>query len=910
MGSQQKAHQVSALMSLLFKLLAKRFTTLVILLDDAQWLDSASWAFTNDILQSVPNVALVISIQAQVEYFVPAILIQILDLPNTHQYTLHTMDPQQVDRLVSELLGVETIPREVSEVVYNKSQGNPFFSTQVALALYDQKALRIENGVCSVVSKNMDKIELPTSLNGIITSRIDNLSPQQQMLLKVASVIGSTFSVHLLVHVHPIKTMSDSIVTDLAYLQKMGLLEKIPSTDVDVLCRFKHTYTLDAAYSMMLYSDRRKVHLKVAYYYEEYHSSNIERYYSLLSYHYGKAHDYPNTVINLELAAAQALRSFANQEAVTLYTSLLELYNKMLTDGESMFEEYQKAQNDDDEQQLLIVDNEDEEDDSEDEFSTTAQRTVTIFVADKAPRRGSQSDHLRTRSWARNRSISIDTDGSDIEQDTSEPDENSILDIIHVDSHRLATWKRHLGTALYNAGEVDNAYEWLESALTDMQITFPSSDFKLKNSIKLEKGKHSMRKHNYVETAGTDLTDQERDQQTNVVLGLIYLARCALFRCEINMASYCIWRSLNLAEKLGPCGALLEAYALAINILMESSSNKSTQKTIDQIMDKAEIVLARTNRLQSSAHYRLVEGTLALSRGYFTQAEKSLTMGIKDAGQVGDVRLKESLLVALSYHKFLSGNLVRSAVWSKLAILSSRNRGDPCSQAIGHNARVFCMAGMGKMQQSLDAVLQVERLIEEEVALLDLTTIANATALKAWAQVQLHEWELAWDSVSNVYKMYKDNALPPQFSSFLAFFSMSEVILHLWHELESAQSTSSASAKKFAKMATDYSISNDTLKTMAEDAIQWLTDLADLHECFVPRKYTLSCWFNFMIGKETKSFDKGIKAEKTAKNLNMKFEQVRYHQITSIYMDAMATKIHKKKEKELLNDLGLSVENE
>ena len=63
----------------------------------------------------------------------------------------------------------------------------------------------------------------PDTVQGVITSRIDRLPPQQQLTLKVASIIGRIFTVRLLNDIYPIRSETDQLRYDLNMLTVLDI---------------------------------------------------------------------------------------------------------------------------------------------------------------------------------------------------------------------------------------------------------------------------------------------------------------------------------------------------------------------------------------------------------------------------------------------------------------------------------------------------------------------------------------------------------------------------------------------------------------------------------------------------------------------------------------------------------------
>jgi predicted ATPase len=78
--------------------------------------------------------------------------------------------------------------------------------------IFDDKGIiTIENGECKV--KPGKELILPGTIRQLITSKVDRLSGRQRDILKVASVIGKTFSVQLLTELLPDLNGIEEVIT-------------------------------------------------------------------------------------------------------------------------------------------------------------------------------------------------------------------------------------------------------------------------------------------------------------------------------------------------------------------------------------------------------------------------------------------------------------------------------------------------------------------------------------------------------------------------------------------------------------------------------------------------------------------------------------------------------------------------
>jgi tetratricopeptide (TPR) repeat protein len=304
---------------------------ILISLEDLHWLDSASWILLADVYQNVRPLLLAVNTRPLSRPVQPQFK-DLAERAETRFVKLDMMSLEDVEQLVCQRLGVNSVPSEVSQLIRAKSEGHPFFAEELAYALRDSGVLQIEDGECRLASglRNLDSINLPDTLEAAITSRIDSLSPSHQLTLKVASVIGRIFAFRVLHAIHPIETDKPDLNQYLETLTRMSLT-LIESEAPDLAYLFKHAVTQEVAYNLMLYSQRRQLHQAVAEWIESSYQQEIASYYALLAYHWLQAVEEPasreraihKAADYLEKAGDQSLNNFANAEAVKFFSDLL-----------------------------------------------------------------------------------------------------------------------------------------------------------------------------------------------------------------------------------------------------------------------------------------------------------------------------------------------------------------------------------------------------------------------------------------------------------------------------------------------------------------------------------------------------------------------------------------------------------
>ena len=326
MRGQARAHDTQKLLVALLKHYAQGTPTLLIL-EDAHWLDSASWALARAVAEELPDILFVI-VTRPLGDFPPIDYQRLAQAPTTKFIKLQPLPAEDALDLVCMRLGVKILPLAMSNIITQKAEGHPFFSEELAYALRDAHLINIENGECTMTS-SAEEINsfIPNTIEGVITSRIDRLTPQQQLTLKVASVIGRVFALRVLRDIHPINTDRPLLEEHLSRLEQLDLTPlDTPSPDITYI--FKHIITQEVAYNLMLFTQRKQLHRTVAEWYEQTYTEDLSLYYPLLAHHYTQAEDRAKAIEYLVKAGERALLQFANQEAVRFLSEALQLVSK------------------------------------------------------------------------------------------------------------------------------------------------------------------------------------------------------------------------------------------------------------------------------------------------------------------------------------------------------------------------------------------------------------------------------------------------------------------------------------------------------------------------------------------------------------------------------------------------------
>jgi class 3 adenylate cyclase len=302
----------------------------VIILEDAHWCDASSLRLALLVLEQIPEIELVVSSRPQAESAAPEFA-ELIALPVTRRLVLEALKPELAMQMVCRSLGVSGLPPEVERVIEVRAAGNPLFSEQLAYALRDNGLIEISDGQCriteSVPGASLDAaltgMRFPSTVEGVVTSRLDRMTPGEQLTVKIASVVGQNFGLELVSSLYPVEDSRADLPGHLDRLEKLNLLRRVAPGSP--LYAFSHAVVRDAAYNSVPFARRRQLHKSAAEWYEREFENNLAPHLALLAHHWTQAESVEKAIYFCSEAGKQSLRNHANPEAARLFSEALRL---------------------------------------------------------------------------------------------------------------------------------------------------------------------------------------------------------------------------------------------------------------------------------------------------------------------------------------------------------------------------------------------------------------------------------------------------------------------------------------------------------------------------------------------------------------------------------------------------------
>jgi len=340
----------------LFSLLVEMVQTwarsqpLLLIVENAHWMDEASLALTQTLVQQVignlrlHNAPVVLLLVQRPELPGDApLLSELANVAYASELTLAEMSDAEVATLLQRHLGEQPSPL-LQSLVQRVSLGNPFFVGELIMAMRQgSQVIQANEGAWYVADELLGilqranfivqvdgkwqlrpsadlfsvKLGIPDSIHGLVLSRLDRLPEPHKLTLKVSSVVGYSIDLALVAQVHPEEKAVPEIEAEAAYMEAEEVVhEEAPERKIYA---FQHHTTQEVAYETLLYTQRQQLHQAVAQALAEQQPEAITQ----IAHHAFLGEAWPLALSYNLLAGEQAKQLHANQQSIDFFQKAL-----------------------------------------------------------------------------------------------------------------------------------------------------------------------------------------------------------------------------------------------------------------------------------------------------------------------------------------------------------------------------------------------------------------------------------------------------------------------------------------------------------------------------------------------------------------------------------------------------------
>lgn len=232
----------------------------VMIVEDAHWLDSASWQLL-DLLSRRAPLSLCFVTRPLSPDDLPGEARRFLDQGRVEKLELQPLGPAESGSLAARTLGADAVAPPLEALLFDTAAGHPLFTSALALALDGRGLVRIEGGYAHLRlgEAGLAGIGIPTDAAGAAQERIAALSPAEQLTIKCAAILGRDFTTEALAALHP-SASPESVAAELRSIGATGLIEPVGPR----AWRFHHAIVADAAYRSLVTGQAQRLHAVAA----------------------------------------------------------------------------------------------------------------------------------------------------------------------------------------------------------------------------------------------------------------------------------------------------------------------------------------------------------------------------------------------------------------------------------------------------------------------------------------------------------------------------------------------------------------------------------------------------------------------------------------------------------------------
>jgi class 3 adenylate cyclase/tetratricopeptide (TPR) repeat protein/ABC-type dipeptide/oligopeptide/nickel transport system ATPase component len=222
--------------------------------------------------------------------------------------------------LVVSLLNAQTMPTNLLRLIRERAEGNPFYLEEMVNALVDAEVLTYQNEAWTV-TRDFKETDIPSTIHGVITARLDRLSQPARRVLQEAAVIGRVFLYDLLQRVSIFDAQLDDALNE---LEQSGLIRP-RSIHPEMEMMFKHALIQEVCYSNLLRSERQRVHERIGRVMETLFADRLHEFYETMAMHFKRGKSLEKAVFYLIRSGNKALRRYALETSQRHYLGAKQL---------------------------------------------------------------------------------------------------------------------------------------------------------------------------------------------------------------------------------------------------------------------------------------------------------------------------------------------------------------------------------------------------------------------------------------------------------------------------------------------------------------------------------------------------------------------------------------------------------
>jgi class 3 adenylate cyclase/tetratricopeptide (TPR) repeat protein len=295
----------------------------VIIIEDLHWIDDASRELIEMAIASINHAPIMLIISHRPDYM-PLWRAQV----RFTQINLRRLPQSDTTEIIRAIAG-GPLPGELEDVIWQRTEGNPFFTEEIIRSLVDDGLLVEHDGVIEL-TRPLHEVGVPHTVQELLEARLDRLGSSTKRVAQVAAVLGRQFDRRQLARL--LASESTDLDHQLAELERRGVIHRknVVSTDE---YRFGESLTQEVAYEGLLLRERRELHERAGHLLEELPADAVPERAALMASHFARSDNHVKAIESLMQAAREAERRPSWQVAESFYRQAWERAALQLSNG-------------------------------------------------------------------------------------------------------------------------------------------------------------------------------------------------------------------------------------------------------------------------------------------------------------------------------------------------------------------------------------------------------------------------------------------------------------------------------------------------------------------------------------------------------------------------------------------------
>jgi tetratricopeptide (TPR) repeat protein/class 3 adenylate cyclase len=309
---QRRQRTLEACTRLLLR--ASQVQPLLVVVENLHWIDTATRAFLDRLVDSLPMAHVLLLVNYRPEYH--------HGWGNKTSYTQLRLDPLPpacAEELLHGLLGEHPTLAPLLQRLIARTEGNPFFLEESARTLVETGVLVGKRGAYQL-AQALPTMQVPMTVQAVLAARIDRLPPTEKRLLHTAAVIGTQVPLPLL---QALNELPEATVHDgLRHLQAAEFLYETHLVPEHAYS-FKHALTHEVAYGSLLQERRRVLHARIVEVVETLYPDRLAEQVERLAHHALRGEVWDKALAYYRQSGDKAMARSAFREAVACFEQAL-----------------------------------------------------------------------------------------------------------------------------------------------------------------------------------------------------------------------------------------------------------------------------------------------------------------------------------------------------------------------------------------------------------------------------------------------------------------------------------------------------------------------------------------------------------------------------------------------------------